>query len=255
MSEPYYQDEHVTLWHGDCRDHSEWARADVLVTDPPYGISYRSNRRRARLARSIHGDQDTSLRDWVLREWSTTCPACGGSGSPQSPSAAMFLGECVTCAGKGRVPDSGRPALVFGTWRMPRPHGTHTRLIWDTKGALGMGNLSVPWKPSDQEIYVIGHGFTGRRTSNVLSYAPVQSMARNGREHPHQKPIALMRDLIAKCPVGAIADPFAGSGSTLVAAKALGCKAIGVELDERYCEVIAKRLAQGVLDFAEGAEP
>ena len=216
MSTPYYQDEHVTLWHGDCLSGEiapEWLAADVLVSDVPYGIAYRSGARRVTLARSIAGDQDTSARDTALEAW------------------------------------GDRPALIFGTWRIPRPAGTRQVLIWDTKGALGMGAMDLPWKPAHQEIYVLGKGFTGRRTSDVLTIAPVQSLGYNGREHPHQKPVELMQALIAKCPPGIVADPFAGSGSTLVAAKALGCRAVGVELEERYCEVIAKRLAQDVLDF------
>jgi DNA modification methylase len=214
MLTPYYADDHVTMYHGDALEHPElWACADVLVTDPPYGIDYQSGSRRDTLAASIDGDTDTSVRDLILEVWGT------------------------------------RPALVFGTWRIPRPAGTHTRLIWDTKGALGMGNLSVPWKPSDQEIYVLGYGFTGPRTSNVLTYAPVQSMSRGGRVHPHQKPIPLMRDLLQKCPRGVIADPCSGSGSTLVAAKTIGLRAVGFEIREQYCEIAAKRLSQDVLDF------
>lgn len=214
MSEPYYRDDAVELWHGDCFAlMDEWASADVLVTDPPYGINYRSGARRQTLARSIKGDQDTNARDGVLEEWGT------------------------------------RPALVFGTWRIPRPAETRQVLIWDTKGALGMGALDLPWKPAHQEVYVLGRGFHGRRTSDVLTVAPVQSLGYNGREHPHEKPVELMRALIDKCPQGIVADPFAGSGSTLVAAKALGRKAIGVELEERYCEVAARRLSQEVLDF------
>lgn len=221
MNDPYYADDLVTLYHGDCLEHPEWwTGADALVVDPPYGIAYKSGRRRDALAASIAGDADTTVRDGILDAW------------------------------------GDRPALVLGTWRIPRPPSTHTRLIWDTKGALGMGNLSVPWKPSDQEVYVIGYGFTGRRTSNVLRYAPVQSTARNGRQHPHEKPVPLMRDLIAKCPPGVIADPTAGSGSTLVASLALGRHAVGVECDEAYCEVIARRLergAQGAIDFGGAA--
>lgn len=210
----YYQDDHVTLYHGSgLTEHTEWAEADALVTDPPYGIDYRSGWRREAIAASILGDKDTSARDAALALW------------------------------------GDRPALVFGTWRIPRPVSTRALLVWDTKGALGMGDLSIPWKPSHQEVYVLGHGFSGKRSTDVLTYAPVQSMSRGGRVHPHQKPIPLMRDLIAKCPPGVVADPFAGSGSTLVAAKMLGRKAVGVELDERYCEVIAKRLDQGVLDL------
>lgn len=210
----YYEDEQITLYHGDClTEHREWLAADVLVTDPPYGIRYNSGQRRENLARSILGDEDTVARDTVLALW------------------------------------EDRPALVFGTWRIPRPAATRALLVWDTKGALGMGDLRIPWKPSHQEVYVLGHGFTGTRSTDVLQYAPVQSMARNGRHHPHEKPLPLLRDLIAKCPPGVVADPFAGSGSTLVAARNLGRRAIGVELEERYCEIIANRLAQGALDL------
>lgn len=108
-----------------------------------------------------------------------------------------------------------------------------------------MGDLSVPWKPSDQEIYVIGKGFVGPRTNNVLSIAPVQSTARNGRVHPHEKPVTLMRVLLAKCPPDALVfDPFAGSGSTLVAAQELGRRAVGVEIDPGYCAIAADRLRE-----------
>lgn len=215
----YYQDDQVTLYHDHCLEMETWGwqAADVLVMDPPYGISYNSGARRETLAASIEGDENTDLRDAVLELW------------------------------------RDQPALVFGTWRIPRPAKTRALLVWDTKGANGMGDLSIPWKPSHQEIYVLGSGFHGHRGSDVITCAPVQSAATRGRVHPHQKPVALMERLLIKCPPGTVGDPFAGSGSTLIAARNQGRKAIGVEVDERYCEIAARRLDQGCLDFGEGA--
>jgi site-specific DNA-methyltransferase (adenine-specific) len=69
--------------------------------------------------------------------------------------------------------------------------------------------------------------------------------------HPTPKPIPLMGNLIEKCPDGVIADPFAGSGATLIAARNLGRKTIGVELEEKYCEIIASRLANQTFDFSQ----
>ena len=216
----YYEDEYVQLHHGDALEETSWLNADVLVSDVPYGIDYQSGRRRVTLAASIAGDKDTSGRDTAIDWWRER------------------HGEDA-------------PALIFGTWRIPRPVATRALLVWDTKGALGMGDLSIPWKPSHQEIYVLGSGFRGRRDSDVITAAPVQSMGTNGRVHPHQKPLPLMEALIAKCPPGVIADPFAGSGSTLIAARNLGRKAIGVELDEKYCELIVSRLSQQAFIFED----
>ena len=217
MSTPYYQDESVTLYHGDCLEITDWLDADVLVTDPPYGMAYESNwnrdKRNVKIGRPVASDTDTAIRDAALDLW------------------------------------GDRAALVFGKWTQPRPAATKARLIWD-KRVQGTGDLSIPWGPTDEEIYVLGSGFTGKRGSNVL---PVQMLMSNDAarpDHPTPKPEGLMALLIAKT-VGVVADPFAGSGSTLVAARNLGRKAIGVELEERYCEVIANRLSQGVLDFGE----
>jgi DNA modification methylase len=210
----YYEQDGIAIYHEDARDFCVAGHPhlffDVMLTDPPYGIGYESGRF-GTLPRSIVGDKDTSTRDEILMWW------------------------------------GDNPALVFGSWRAPRPVGTRALLVWDTLGANGMGALDLPWKPSHQEIYVLGHGFVGKRTTDVLRFPPVQSMARNGRVHPHEKPLPLLSYLLSKCPGGLVLDPFMGSGSTLVAAKVVGRSAIGVEIDERYCEVAAKRLAQGVL--------
>ena len=211
MTLPYWADGLITLYHGDCLEHPEWwTGADVLVTDPPYGSGKLAGAY-GRHGKKIANDQTTEVRDAVL---------------------AAFSG----------------PTLTFGTPRLPEPPGDwDNRLVWDKREP---GLNGGPWRYTHESIFVRGDGW--RRTSasafSILSF-PSGNGTPEKRDHVHAKPVKLMEALIAAAPDGVIADPFAGSGSTLVAAKLLGRKAVGVELEEKYCEIAARRLSQGVLDF------
>ena len=203
MISPYYDHAGITIYCGDCREILPLVEADVMVTDPPYGCSATTGRGGEYDGFLIVGDVDTAARDSVLSLWSG-------------------------------------PAILFGSPRISRP-SCRSVLVWAKGEHTGMGDLSFPWKPDYEEIYIIGDGFAGARTSSVLQY---NARTDSGRMHPTEKPVVLMANLIRKCPPGAVLDPFMGSGTTLVAAKQLGRKAIGIEISERYCEIAAKRLAQ-----------
>lgn len=220
----YYQDDYVTLYHGDCLEITDWLEADVLVTDPPYGMSWQSGMRHKddRLD-LVAGDETTEARDRALDYW-------------------------------GHM----KPWLMFGTWRVSPPDNEKQRLIWHKPDTPGMGDLRIPWGTSHEDIHLGGSGWNReetnlKRSGSVIS-APAGSSGASGAAsmtgHPTPKPVALMELLIERTPQGAIADPFSGSGATLVAARNLGRRAIGVELEEKYCEIIAKRLSQGAFDFA-----
>jgi len=218
---PYYRDGLVTLYLADCCDLPHWLEADVLVTDPPYGIGGELCRDGSFDHARMEGNDGPELRDAALALW----------------------GE--------------RPALVFGSWRVPRPAATRMVLTWEKGEHVAMGDTALPWKPNTDEIYVLGSGFHGPRTSSVLHCLALGGFvgyAANGtRRHPTEKPVGLMRELIAKCPAGATADPFAGVGTTLIAAKQLGRRAVGVEVRADYCEAAARRLSQLTI-FEAGAE-
>jgi site-specific DNA-methyltransferase (adenine-specific) len=256
---PYYADESVTLYHGDCREITTWLEADVLVTDPPYGISWSThgggrdlrNWSPRRPKKGIIGDADTSARDDVLTTWRESCKRCGGTGRPGSFSEAAFLGECVTCDGGGKVEgQSSRPAIVFGSPLKAPPEDTIQALVWHKPLDSGVVGARFVWRRDWEAIYLLGDWprVTPDRSSVLRSHGGMERY-RNG--HPHAKPVDLMESLIMQAPPGVVADPFAGSGSTLVAAVRAGRRAIGVEADEQWCELAAKRLAQGVLDFGE----
>lgn len=202
-----------TLYLADCLEVLPRIDADSVVSDPPYGMAYKSGHATDDLwgdNRTINGDEDTILRDRVA-EWADP-----------------------------------RPTLLFGTWKAPRPENTRQVLIWDKGGALGMGALDIPWKPDHEEIYVLGKGFVGRRDCGSVIYCPpVQSMARNGRLHPTEKPVQLMMSLLRKVP-GVVCDPFMGSGSTIVAAARMGRPAIGIEIDPKHFETACRRVAEAM---------
>jgi len=211
MPKPYYQDDLVTLYHGDCLEVTEWTEADVLVTDPPYGMSYKSGRNKD--LDEVANDRNLNVRDNSLALW----------------------GE--------------KPALVFGTWKQPKPTQTRQLIVWDKRGGAGFsGDLKMPWADITEEIYVLGSGWIGRRRAAIYQIPTLPSGKRPN--HPTPKPVGLMESLMEHIePAKTIADPFAGSGATLIAARNLGRKVIGVEMEEKYCEMISNRLQQQAFDL------
>jgi DNA modification methylase len=209
---PYYQDESCTIYHGDCRELLPLIRpVDLVLTDPPYGIAHPTNyktRKRAALA---------ECRDYA---------PVHGDGAPYDPSPILAL---------------GKPTLLFGAnyfaERLPSSSGW---VVWDKErpADLDQATAEIAWTNFVKGVRVFRYLWNG--------------MIRAGDErleHPTMKPAALWRWVLALrwTPPGVVLDPYMGSGTTLRAAKDLGRKAIGIEIEERYCEIAAKRLAQMVL--------
>ncbi len=215
-TDPYYADDLVTLYHGDCLEIDAWLTADVLVTDPPYGIGWKKGLNVAAASRPHYGianDHDTSTRDAALELWGQ------------------------------------RPAVVFGSLFAAFPADVRHVLIWEKPANAGIYGTMAGYRRDLEALFLSGDW--PHRNSTRGSVLRHHLGSGNGpglaTGHPHAKPGWLMEQLIDAAPPGVIADPFAGSGSTLVAARNLGRRAIGVELEERYCETVARRLAQGVL--------
>jgi len=219
---PYYQDDYVTLYHGDCREITEWRAADVVVTDPPYGVCERTDRRskgRGNIAASYD------------------FPAVIGDDAPFDPTHLLGF-PVVVLFGANHFADKLPP--------------TSSWLVWDKLDGLSTDKRDVGFDDNaDVELAWSNRGGPARLVRHRWKGMLKASEQSSKRCHPTQKPVALMKNVILwAAPVaGLIADPYAGSGSTLRAAKDLGRKAIGIELDERYCEIAANRLGQEVLDF------
>jgi len=207
---PYYEHGGVTIYHGDCRQ-IPLDEDVVIVTDPPYGTGQK-------IAYDVYRD---TMKEWLdLMEW-----------------LLRFTFPMVFTMSHTRLYDLPK-----------RPQWTG---CWDkvfTGGIVHLG-CSPTWEPIC--FYNMPTGTRGvTRWDDIFRHAPAGfpfNRPHMADGHPCPKPVELYKSLIAVIPRGTVYDPMMGSGTTLVAAKLMGRRAIGIDLSEKYCEIAAKRLQQEAL--------
>lgn len=220
---PYYEQDGITIYHGDCRDVLPTLRADALVTDPPYGVNLGSHggaldgRASHVLVKAGYATYDDTPENFV----SVVVPAI---------TAALGLVErgIVFCAG-------------HMMWHLPRPSAVGGVFLPAAVGRCARGYNSF----AHALLYGVAPDLN--KGARAIGIASTERAAPS--IHPCPKPESWMRwavSLVSR-PGELVIDPFMGSGTTLRAAKDIGRRAIGIEIDERYCEIAAKRLSQGVL--------
>lgn len=215
---PYYDRDGITIYHGDCREILpllEPGSIDLVLTDPPYGINLNTDN--SRFTPGARGN--VSKRGHAM-------PNVRPIANDKKPFDPSFL----TAYGKHQV--------IWGWHNFPDKLPRGACLVWIKKYPEAFGTFL-----SDAETAWMskGHGVYCTLDLSVWAMA-------NERQHPTQKPESLMKWCLGFFPKAqTILDPFMGSGTTLRAAKDLGRRAIGIELEERYCEIAVKRLQQQVL--------
>ena len=242
MTAPYYQDEFVTLYHGDALEVLAELEisVDAVVTDPPYASGSRKEAQRSSSGAMVRGTV------WAERPIDND--------QMTSTGFVWLIRETVLRALPLLV--DGGSVLSFIDWRQwPNLVGAletcnlrvQNMVVWD-KGVIGMGN---GFRNRHELICHAARGVpsvTDRGTPNVLEFAPDQTVIAVRREvetfHPSPKPVALMERLLAvvTAPGDLVLDPFAGGGATLIAAKRTGRRAIGIESSIDHCRTIAARL-------------
>jgi site-specific DNA-methyltransferase (adenine-specific) len=217
LPEPYYQDDAVTIYHGDCREIlPSLADIDLLLSDPPYGMCYQHGARKG--GRKMGADSQKIV----------------GDTEPFDPGHLLGYRQ-VALWGGNHFADKLPASRGWLTWDKrdgtPSNDQSDCELAW-TNFLTTARLFSARWSG--------GHR-TGREQ-------------KQGRVHVNQKPVALMAWCIEWAGDGGlICDPYMGSGSTLVAAKELGRMVVGIEVDEFHCETAAMRCAQEVLDLGAAA--
>lgn len=221
---PYYEHAGITIYNGDCRDVLPTLdKTDLCLTDPPYGINLNTDNSR------FSGGAATSKSKRGSGKGSARRGRIANDATPFDPT------HLLTCASEH---------VIWGWNNYPDKLPPGACLVWLKRSDEAFGTFL-----SDAELAWMskGHGVYCKREFP-------QSIAHQ-RVHPTQKP----ESIITWClgffrNAKTVIDPYMGSGTTLVAAKQLGMRAIGVELVERYCEIAAKRLSQEVLFGSAAAE-
>lgn len=209
--EPYYQDESCTIYNADCRAVIPTLPAfDLLLTDPPYGIGYGGKKN------SVGGSEGRSKARW--KTWKTDWD--------ETPVDATLLTQLI-----GKAKES----VVWGGnyFVLPPSQGW---LVWD-KGQrdFTLADAELAWTSRD-------------KATRCFTFTRPAALAEGPRVHPTQKPLALMRWCLMMVPEAeTILDPFMGCGTTLLAAKLEGRKAVGIEVNETYCQAAVNRLRQKVM--------
>ncbi len=219
---PYYEEENITIYHGDCRDilpHLD--PVDLVLTDPPYGINLEKQ--------SLGGGGGVAPHKHKTLHKGTTWDR-----RPHNDTFCSFLNK------------SRNQIIWGGNYFASCLPDKMCWLVWDkVNGATDFADCELAWTSFDSAVRMFRFRWSGMLQQNMGMKEP--------RLHPTQKPIPLMRWCIERCdPAQTILDPFMGSGTTLVAAKQLGRKAVGIEIEERYCEIAVTRLQQGCFDLSTG---
>ena len=211
MSKPYYEDGSVTIYHGDCREIVPGlSGVDLLLADPPYGMAWNG-----KVTRGRNGT---------------------GKKGPTRSFGSSIVGDDVAFDPRPWV--TFPKVILWGFQHYAAHLPVGSVLVWLKRYDDGFGSFL-----SDADLAWMkgGHGVYCMRDVSL------QGDSRN-RRHPTEKPLPLMQWCIIKAgDVDTVLDPFMGSGTTLRAAKDLGRKAIGIEIEERYCEIAANRMRQEVL--------
>ena len=229
---PYYDDGQVTIFHGDCREVLPLLSADLVVTDPPYAVE----------GAILNPNRKTNGRSH--NTWHET-PEWDGEIDPE------------WC----RLVCSVAPTVAwFGNWKRrliveaAMTHPIRCEIVWSKDTHVGP---PCPAAMRDERIWLFSDsGIQPRHFETTVWDEPIIPTWAH-RHHKNEKPLGLMKRLVRwlSDEGQAVLDPFCGSGTTLVAAKQLGRRAIGVEINERYCEIAANRLRQRVLFGAPELEP